>query len=53
MRAEFVLEVAAAIAAAVAVVRYWKVILAGIAVVFFALAALGLMTVLDNWPLKS
>jgi hypothetical protein len=42
-------QLVAAIAFAAAVVRYWKEILARIVIAILVLAALGLLTLLDQW----
>jgi hypothetical protein len=48
MDAQFVAELVAAIGIAVAIVRYWKVIVVVVAVVVLALTVIGAMTVLHN-----
>ena len=43
-------ELVGGLAFATALVRYWKEVLAAVAIAFLALAAVGLMTVMQNWP---
>ncbi len=50
MNASVGLQLVAAVSVAVMVVRYWRQILAAVAVVVLALALLGLMTVISHWP---
>jgi len=52
MSAEFVVDVVVALTVAVAAVRYWKAVLATVAVVVLALAGVGLLTVLQHWPFQ-
>ena len=43
-------QLVAAVSLAVVVVRYWRQILAAVAVAVLSLAFLGLMTVISHWP---
>jgi hypothetical protein len=44
------MEILAAVGLAVMVVRYWRVVVAFVAVVVLSLTLIGVMTVVSNWP---
>ena len=50
MKPLLAVELVAAVGVAVMVVRYWRVIVALLAVVMLSLTLIGAMTVFSNWP---